>query len=297
MATFFLNTFVVTPVARPALSVLTSSLWRSVIGAVAALALTGTALAADPQKKEIVFGATAGPYSDQIKLGIKPILESQGYSVKIVEFNDYVQPNFALAQGALDANAFQHEVYLKNFATKNNLALTELVKVPTAPIAIYSNKHKSLDEVKPGATVAVPNDPTNQARAFVVLQELGWIKLRDGYDPLQASEKDVAVNVKKIKLIALEAAQLPRSLDDTDYSFVNGNFALASGLKLTSALALEKTSPAYQNVVAVRTADLDKPYVRDIVAAYRSKAFLAVTNASFAGFVKTADQQKLDAGN
>lgn len=261
----------------------------------AALTLAGAAQAADPAKKEIVFGATAGPYSDQIKLGIKPILEKQGYTVKIVEFNDYVQPNFALAQGALDANAFQHIVYLKNFAAKNKLELSELVKVPTAPIAIYSKKYKSVGAAPDGVSVAVPNDPTNQARALVVLQELGWVKLRDGYDPLQVSEKDVAVNVKKIKLIPLEAAQLPRSLEDTDYSFVNGNFALASGLKLTEALALEKTTPTYQNLVAVRTADRDKPFVKDIAAAYASPEFLKATEQSFAGFVKTDYQQKLGA--
>ncbi|WP_454672904.1 MetQ/NlpA family ABC transporter substrate-binding protein [Achromobacter pestifer] len=267
----------------------------TLVAALAALTVAGAAQAADPAKKEIVFGATAGPYSDQIKLGIKPILEKQGYTVKIVEFNDYIQPNFALAQGALDANAFQHVVYLKNFAAKNKLELSELVKVPTAPIAIYSKKYKSVDAAPDGVSVAVPNDPTNQARALVVLQELGWVTLREGYDPLQVSEKDVAVNVKKIKLIPLEAAQLPRSLDDTDYSFVNGNFALASGLKLTAALALEKTTPTYQNLVAVRTADIDKPYVKDIAAAYASREFLEVTEKSFAGFVKTDYQQKLEA--
>lgn len=248
------------------------------------------ALAQD--KKELVFGATAGPYADQIKLGIKPILEKKGYRVKVVEFNDYIQPNFALAQGALDANAFQHIVYLTKFASENKLALSELVKVPTAPIAIYSKKHKTLD-VEEGAVVALPNDPTNAARALVVLEQIGWLKLREGYDPVRASEKDVAVNLRKIKLVPIEAAQLPRSLDDTDYSFVNGNFALASGLKLTEALALEKTSATYQNVVAVRTADKDKPWVKDIAEAYRSRDFLAVTETKFAGFVKTDYQQAL----
>ena len=277
------------------MSVLRKPSLRQLAAAVAALALSGAAVAADPAKKEIVFGATAGPYSDQIKLGIKPILEKQGYTVRVVEFNDYVQPNFALAQGALDANAFQHVVYLQNFAAKNKLELSELVKVPTAPIAIYSRKYKSVDAAPEGVSVAVPNDPTNQARALVVLQELGWVKLREGYDPLRVSEKDVAANPKKIKLIPLEAAQLPRSLEDTDYSFVNGNFALASGLKLTEALALEKTTPTYQNLVAVRTADLSRPYVQDIAAAYRSREFLAVTEKSFAGFVKTDDQRKLEA--
>jgi D-methionine transport system substrate-binding protein len=263
----------------------------SVAAATLALASAFTpALAQD--KKDLVIGATAGPYSDQVKLGIKPLLEKKGYRVKIVEFNDYVQPNFALAQGALDANVFQHIVYLTKFAGENKLPLSELLKVPTAPIALYSHKHKNLD-VKEGALVALPNDPTNAARALVVLQDLGWVKLRDGIDPIRVSEKDVAVNVKKIRLVPIEAAQLPRSLDDTDYSFVNGNFALASGLKLTEALALEKTGPTYQNVVAIRTEDKDKPWVKDLADAYRSREFLAVTDTKFAGFVKTDYQQAL----
>ena len=242
------------------------------------------AFAKDP--KELVIGTSAGPYADQVKLGIKPILEKQGYKVKVVEFNDYIQPNFALAEGALDANAFQHIIYLTKFASENKLALSELIKIPTAPIAIYSKKHKALSEVKEGATVALPNDPTNQARALVLLEQLGWIKLRPNYDPIRVSEKDVADNLKKIKLIPLDAAQLPRSLEDTDYSFVNGNFALASGLKLSDALAAEKISPNYQNLVAVRSADKDKPWVKDLEAAYRSRAFLDVINQRFAGFAK-----------
>jgi D-methionine transport system substrate-binding protein len=190
---------------------------------------------------------------------------------------------------------FQHIVYLTKFSTENHLAITDVVKVPTAPIALYSHKHASLAEVKEGATVALPNDPTNAARALVLLQQIGWVKLKEGVDPIRASESDVAVNIKKIKLIPLEAAQLPRSLDDTDYSFINGNFALAAGLKLPDALALEKTGPTYQNLVAVRSADKDKQFVKDIADAYRSPAFLAVTKKSFPGFVETDDQLKLEA--
>ncbi|PXX36817.1 MetQ/NlpA family ABC transporter substrate-binding protein [Undibacterium pigrum] len=257
-----------------------------------ATTLTNSAFAKDP--KELVIGTSAGPYADQVKLGIKPILEKQGYKVKVVEFNDYIQPNFALAEGSLDANAFQHIIYLKKFSTDNKLALSELIKVPTAPIAIYSKKHKSLSEVKEGTTVALPNDPTNQARALVLLDQLGWIKLKANIDPIRASEKDVADNLKKIKLIPLEAAQLPRSLEDTDFSFVNGNFALASGLKLNEALAREKISTNYQNLVAIRTDDKSKPWVKDLEAAYRSKEFLEVTNKHFAGFSKPDYQQALE---
>ncbi len=269
---------------------------RSLLAALLALPL-GISLAFSVQArdpKELVIGTSAGPYADQVRLGIKPILERQGYKVKLVEFNDYIQPNFALAEGALDANVFQHIIYLTRFAEQNKLALSELVKIPTAPIAIYSHKHKSLDEVKAGTTVALPNDPTNQARALVMLDQLGWIKLKPGVDPIKASEKDIAANLKNIKLLPLEAAQLPRSLQDADYAFVNGNFALASGLKLRDALRRETISPSYANLVAVRTADRDKPFAKDIAAAYRSREFLDVTNRLFADYAKTDYQLALE---
>ncbi|QKY02918.1 hypothetical protein G3257_12105 [Janthinobacterium lividum] len=265
---------------------------RSILLSALTLALTATfAHAKDP--KDITIGTSAGPYADQIKLGIKPILEKQGYKVKLVEFNDYIQPNFALAEGSLDANVFQHIVYLKKFALEHKLALTDLITIPTAPIAIYSKKHKTLDDVKEGTTVGLPNDPTNQARALVLLDQLGWIKLRASFDPVRASEKDITVNTKKIKLLPLEAAQLPRSLGDTDYSFINGNYALASGLKLTDALVAEKISPNYINLVAIRTADKDKQFAKDLAAAYRSREFLDITNKHFAGYSKPDYQQAL----
>ncbi|MCM2568239.1 MULTISPECIES: MetQ/NlpA family ABC transporter substrate-binding protein [Janthinobacterium] len=265
---------------------------RSILLTALTLALASSFVhAKDP--KDITIGTSAGPYADQIKLGIKPILEKQGYKVKLVEFNDYIQPNFALAEGSLDANVFQHIVYLKKFALEHKLALTDLITIPTAPIAIYSKKHKTLDDVKEGTTVGLPNDPTNQARALVLLDQLGWIKLRASFDPVRASEKDIAVNTKKIKLLPLEAAQLPRSLGDTDYSFINGNYALASGLKLTDALVAEKISPNYINLVAIRTADKDKQFAKDLAAAYRSREFLDITNKHFAGYSKPDYQQAL----
>ena len=127
----------------------------------------------------------------------------------------------------------------------------------------------------------------------MLLDQLGWVKLRENIDPVRASEKDIAVNVKKIRILPLEAAQLPRSLGDTDYSFINGNFALASGLKLTEALVAEKIPPNYINLVAVRTADKDKQFAKDLAAAYRSREFLDITNKHFAGYVKPDYQQAL----
>lgn len=267
---------------------------RAILLSALSLALVSNlATARDP--RDVVIGASSGPYADQIKLGIKPILEKQGYKVRIVEFNDYVQPNRALAEGSLDANLFQHVIYLNKFAADNKLPLVDLIKVPTAPMGLYSTRHKSLAEVKEGASIALPNDPTNTARGLVILNTLGWIKMRADWDPIRASEKDIAENPKKIKLIMLEAAQLPRSLGDTDYSLVTGNFALASGMKITDALALEKLTPNYQNVVAIRSADKDSVFAKDLDAAFRSRAFLDVTNKHFAGFYKPQYQQELEA--
>lgn len=265
---------------------------RALLAALLTAALAAPAAQArDP--KEIVIGTSAGPYADQVKLGIKPILERQGYKVKVVEFNDYIQPNFALAEGSLDANVFQHIVYLTKFAADHKLALSPLITIPTAPIAIYSRKHRTLAEAHAGTTVALPNDPTNQARALVMLEQLGWIRLRPNTDPVKASERDIAANPAGIKLLPLEAAQLPRALDDADYAFVNGNYALASGLKLTDALRTERISANYVNLVAVRSADKDKPFARDLAAAYRSREFLAWTEKYNPGYAKTDYQLAL----
>jgi len=267
--------------------------------ALALLIGLGLGLAAGAQArnpKQIVIGTSAGPYADQVKYGIKPILERQGYTVKVVEFNDYIQPNFALAEGSLDANVFQHAVYLNKFAQDHKLALSALVTIPTAPIAIYSRRHRSLDDARAGTTVALPNDPTNQARALVMLEQLGWIQLRPNTDPVKASERDIARNLRGIRLLPLEAAQLPRALQDADYAFVNGNYALASGLKLTDALRTENISRNYVNLVAVRSADLSAPFARDLAAAYRSRAFLAWTQQHNPGYAKTDYQLAMLAG-
>lgn len=245
-----------------------------------------TAQAQDANKKNLVIGGTAGSNVDQLKLGIVPILQKKGYTVKIVEFNDYVQPNLALAQGSLDANFFQHQVYLKKFAADQKLDIGELVQGPIAPMGVYSTKRKTLAEVKDGDRFTLPNDPSNLARALLLLEQNKLITIKAGVDPLRASEKDVDQNPKKLKFIPLEAAQLPRSLGDTEYAIVNGNFAISSGLKLTEAVVLEKTPDYYLNVVAVKNADKNTPWAKDIADAYRSKEFRAVVDSKFQGYAK-----------
>lgn len=240
------------------------------------------------EKKNLTIGATAGPNYDQVKLGIKPILEKKGYTIKLVEFNDYVQPNLALAQGSLDANVFQHVIYLKKFSADKGLNLADVVKVPVAPMGLYAKKLKSLNELKGGERVTLPNDPSNLARALHFLEQNGLLKVKPGIDPLKATEKDVADNPHKLQLTPIEAAQLPRTLDDAALVVVPGNFAIASGLKLNEALALEKTPDHYLNVVAVKTEDQDKAWTKDIVAAFKSTEFKAVLDKHFQGYARPA---------
>ncbi|MGG4000640.1 MetQ/NlpA family ABC transporter substrate-binding protein [Anoxybacillus kestanbolensis] len=238
------------------------------------------------EKKEITIGATSGSYSDMVNKAIKPILEKKGYQVKVVEFSDYIQPNLALANGDLDANLFQHKIYMENFAKENNLDLSEVIAVPTAPMGIYSKKFKSLDEVKEGSQIAIPNDPTNAARAFLILQDAGLIKLDPAANPLTVSEKDVKENVKNLQFKPIEAGQLPRAVESVDLAAVPGNFALAAKMNLLDALVLEKMPDQYRNRVVVNTKDLNKQFVKDIKEAVESEEFEKVIDEQFKGFGK-----------
>jgi len=271
---------------------MTSLVRRSILAlSVLALSLGGLSFEAQAQasaRKELVIGGTAGYNIDQLKAGIVPILEKKGYKVKLVEFNDYVQPNLALAQGSLDANFFQHLVYLRKFAADQKLDIVELVQGPIAPLGVYSTQRKTLAEAREGDRFTLPNDPSNLARALVLLEQNKLVTLKTGIDPIRASEKDIEQNPLKLRLIPLEAAQLPRSLGDTEYAIINGNFAISSGLKLTQAVALEKTPDHYLNVVAVKRADKDAPWARDLVEAYRSKDFQSVVDSRFQGYAKPA---------
>lgn len=260
--------------------------------AAAALSLTvwaaAPALAQDASQPLLTIGGTAGSNIDQLQADIVPLLKAKGYQVKLVEFNDYVQPNLALADGSLDANFFQHEVYFNGFKADRKLALTALVQGPIAPMGVYSKQRKSLAELKEGDRVALPNDASNLARGLLLLQQAGLVKLKEGVNPLRVSELDLAENPKKIKLVPLDAAHLPRSLDDVQYAIINGNFAISSGLKLTDAVLLEKTPDHYLNVVAVKTKDQGSKWAKDLEEAFRSADFKKVVDTKFAGYAKPA---------
>lgn len=223
--------------------------------------------------KEIVFGVAPGPYGDMVKLAIKPELEKKGYTVKIMEFSDYVQPNIALGNGEINVNLFQHTVYLENFAKEHKLELSRVISVPTASMGIFSKKYKKLEEVPDGATVTLPNDVPNLARALRFLVQVKLITLKPDIDLTKASEKDINENPKKLVFTPAEAAQLPRTLDSSDIAIINGNFAISAGLKLSDAVAKEKLDESYKNVIAVNTKDKQAQFVKDIEEIVKSQEF------------------------
>lgn len=257
-----------------------------VVAALAACGNDGSEESAGTESKEIIFGATSGPYSDMVTKAIKPGLEELGYQVEVREFSDYIQPNNALNNGDIQANLFQHTIYLENFKKENKMDLTALLVVPTAPMGIYSNQYKTLEDIEEGATIAIPNDPTNAARAFNTLQDEGLIVVAEDADPLTVSEKDIVENSKQLKFQPLESGQLPRAVDSADLAAVPGNFALAAGMDLLSALALENMLDPYRNVVAIKADDEDTQLAKDIKSVVESEEFEKIIDEQFAGFGK-----------
>lgn len=245
----------------------------------------------------IVFGVAPGPYGDMVKQAIAPSLKEKGYRVVVREFSDYVQPNMALANGSIDANLFQHSLYFDKFTADKGLKLSKLIAVPTAGMGFYSHKIKSLDELKKGDIITLSNDPTNLARGLRFLQSLGLITIKDAIDPTKASERDIASNPKGLVFKPLEAAQLPRTLDGVTASLVNGNFAVAAGMDLASAIKQEKLDENLKNIIAVRSEDADKSFAKDIVTAVKSPAYRAVIDDPkniFAAFQKPDWMQSAD---
>ena len=207
--------------------------------------------------KVITVGATPTPHAEILNAA-KDALEAEGYTLKVVEFTDYVQPNTALVDGDLDANYFQHTPYLNNFNKENGTDLAAAFDMHYEPFGIYAGKSDSLDELADGAEVLVPNDVTNEARALLLLQDQGLLTLKEDAG-LTATINDITENPKNLDIVELEAAQLPRSLQDADIAVINGNYAIEAGLKVTDALAVESSdslaAQTYGNVVAVREGD------------------------------------------
>ncbi len=252
---------------------------------VAALSLV---LGFNAQAKEVVsVGATPVPHVEILEV-VKPLLEKEGVELKIVEFNDYIQPNLSVADGQLDTNYFQHRPYLASFVKDHKSDLVEVAGVHIEPMSLYSKKFKSLDEIKEGSTIAIPNDPTNGARALLLLQSNGLLTLEDPNN-ITATPLDIKENKKKLQFKELEAAQLPRSLDDVDAAIINTNYAIAAKLNpLKDSLVIEKADSPYVNVLVANSKSSKKAGVKALVKALKSEEVKKFINDKYQGAVVPA---------
>lgn len=228
--------------------------------------------AANTEKKVIKVGATPAPHAEILEEA-KAALEAKGYELQIVEFTDYVQPNNALDAGEIDANYFQHVPYLEQFNEQYGTKLVAADAIHYEPFGIYAGKTASLDALADGAKIAVPNDVTNEARALQLLAQEGLITLADGVG-LTATKNDIVENPKNLDIIEVEAAQVPRSLQDVDVAVINGNYAIEAGLKVKDALAVEaadsEAANTFRNVIAVKEGNENSPEINALVEAVKS---------------------------
>ncbi|MCD0420316.1 MetQ/NlpA family ABC transporter substrate-binding protein [Rubrivivax sp. JA1024] len=247
-----------------------------------AVSLIALAFAGAAHAETIRVGVTAGPHAEILDV-VKKVAAERGLDIKPIEFTDYVVPNQALAQKELEANSFQHEPYLKAQVAKTGWTIVKVANTIASPQGVYSVKVKALADLKQGATVAIANDPSNGARGLQILALHGLIKLKDGVGAT-ATVADITDNPKKLKFVELDAAQLPRSLQDVDLVSINNNYAVQAGLDPSKdALARETIEGPWVNIIAVREEDKDKPWVKQLIDAYHSDPVKQFVETRFKG--------------
>ena len=249
----------------------------------------GIAEPVDGKTTKVTIGVCAGPYGDMVEEVFAPLLKEKGYEVSTKVFNDYVQPDKALASGKIDANLMQHGNYLKKFSADNDLDLISLGQTPTLGLGIYSNKYHSIDEIADGATVAIANDGSNLARSLGVLQQNKLVTIKDGVDATKASVNDITSNPKHLNIKPIDAAQLARSLDTVDVSLVPGNYSWAAGLDPKNALALEQQDDGVIEVFAIAGQNKDTHFAKTVRDLRGSDEFRqAIAASKFKDFGKPA---------
>ncbi len=237
--------------------------------------------------KPVVVGASPAPHAEILEAA-KPLMAAKGYDLQIQEYTDYVIPNQALDGGDLDANYFQHKPYLDSFNEQNGTHLASAGTIHYEPFGIYAGKTTDLSALPDKATVLVPNDVTNEARALLLLEAQGLIKLEEGAG-LEATPNEIVENPKDLDIVELEAAQLPRSLADCDIAVINGNYAIEAGLKVSDALATESSdslaASTYGNVVAVREGEENSDAIKALIEALTSPEVKAYIESTYEGAV------------
>jgi D-methionine transport system substrate-binding protein len=248
-----------------------------------ATALAATlALVSAVHAEALRVGVTAGPHAEIMDV-VKKVAAERGLEIKVVEFTDYVIPNQALALGDLEANSFQHEPYLKNQISKTGWKIVKVANTIASPQGVYSLKYKTLGDLPEGARVAIANDPSNGARGLMILALHGLIKLRDPNN-VASTVADITDNPKKLKFVELDAAQLPRALQDVDMVSINNNYAVQAGMNpAVDAIAREAADGPWVNILAVREEDKGKPWVSQLIEAYHSQPVKEFLEKRFKG--------------
>lgn len=224
-------------------------------------------------KKELVFGASAMPYSTVFEQGIKPILEKQGYTIKTMNFSTLEVNNQSVNNGQVDFNLDQHTAYLNVFNREKGTHLYPLVHIPTIPAAIYSDKYTSFQQAPNGATVLIPSDPANTSRALRILTDNHFIQLKSGTNPILATSRDIVSNPKQLKIKEMDSVMIPRTLGEVDFGFASGGIAYQSKLDPKKAVLREKVIPEMEMVVTINEKNKDTQWAKDLKAAYQSPEF------------------------
>ncbi|MDI4636133.1 MULTISPECIES: MetQ/NlpA family ABC transporter substrate-binding protein [Halomonadaceae] len=251
----------------------------------AAAALVGTGLLAGCSSDEdqtLKIGTVAGPETEVMQVALGIAKEKYDLDAEIVEFTDYVSPNAALADGSLDANAFQHEPYMQSMVEDRGYDFAIAGRTFVYPIGAYSEKFERIEDLPEGAVIALPNDPSNEGRSLILMHNQGLIELEDPQN-LEATPIDIIDNPNDFEFREIEAAQLPRVLPDVDLAFINNTFAQPAGLSLDDALIKEGPESPYVNLIVVRGGDEDREAIQQLVDAYQSDAVIAKAEELFKG--------------
>lgn len=230
----------------------------------------GLGLSCSANAGTLKVGATPVPHSEILEF-VKPVVAKQGVDLEIVEFNDYVQPNLAVDDGDLDANFFQHRPYLDDFVLNHGSDLISVAGIHIEPMGLYSKHIKSLQDLKPGSTIAIPNDPTNGGRALLLLHSAGVIRVANPQD-VTTTVLDVVDNPKNIEFVELEAAQLPRALGDVTAAVINTNYAMPAGLNPSrDAIVIENADSPYVNILVANSNSAKNPDMKILIDSLTSK--------------------------
>ena len=241
---------------------------------------------AHTKEKTLKIGVTAGPHVEILTF-LKGKAEKEGLALDVIEFNDFILPNIALAEGAVDVNIYQHKPFLDTQKESRGFSFIDFGKTILLPMGAYSSKHKTVAEIPRTGKIGIPNDPSNGGRALLVLQDLGLLKLKKGVGA-NAMVTDIIENPKHLKIVEVEAPQLPRSLEDVDLALINMDWVLVAGLDPSTALAQEKLDSPYANIIVIRQNDQNCSDLQKLKNLYQSSDTKAFIQEKFKGAILAA---------